>query len=167
MLVDLHDNPIGEMGKMEAHRKGALHRAISVFVFNRQGEMLLQRRAEHKYHSGGDWSNTCCSHPRPGEPVAKAADRRLWEEMKLACDLSHHFSFVYRAEFDGGLVEHELDHVFIGICDDDPDPDPEEIAEYRWATVEAVRDEMTERSEDFTPWFRVCFERVVAAPRLT
>ena len=166
VLVDLHDRPIGEMGKLEAHQKGALHRAISVFVFNVQGEMLLQRRADHKYHSGGLWSNTCCSHPRVGEPVARAADRRLWEEMKLACDLSHHFYFVYRAEFDRGLVEHELDHVFIGICDDQPDPDPDEVSEYRWATVDDVRREMTEHAGDYTPWFRICFERVVSAPRL-
>ncbi len=167
VLVDLHDNPLGEMGKLEAHQKGVLHQAISVFIFNRLGEMLLQRRAEHKYHSAGKWSNTACSHPRPGEEVARAADRRLWEEMKIASDLRHQFYFVYRAEFESGLVEHELDHVFIGLCDDQPEPAPEEVAAFRWATVDAVRRDMTERPQDFTPWFRVCFDRVVVAASVT
>jgi isopentenyl-diphosphate delta-isomerase len=166
VLVDLHDNAVGEMGKMEAHRKGVLHRAISVFVFNSEGEMLLQQRAESKYHCGGQWSNTACSHPRPGEVVAQAADRRLWEEMRLACDLAHRFSFVYRAEFDGGIVEHEFDHVFVGICDQEPTPNPDEVDNFRWANVGAVRREMTERSGKFTPWFRICFERAVSAPRI-
>lgn len=161
VLVDEHDAPLGEMAKLEAHEKGLLHRAFSVFVFNSRGELMLQRRAEDKYHSGGLWSNTCCSHPRPGESVETAAHRRLWEEMRLRCDLFSHFSFVYRAELDRGLVEHEYDHVLVGQSEVDPDPNPSEVAGWRWAPIDAIRRELSERPGDFTAWFRICFDRAV------
>jgi isopentenyl-diphosphate delta-isomerase len=124
VLVDAFDNDIGTMGKMEAHQVGALHRAFSVFVFNSSGELLLQRRAIDKYHSGNLWTNTCCSHPRAGEPTLDAAHRRLREEMGMACDLTDMFSFTYRTEFDDGLIEHEIDHVFVGYSDEAPNPVP-------------------------------------------
>ena len=114
ILVDQQDREIGVAEKLEAHRKGKLHRAFSVFLFNAKDEMLLQQRAAEKYHSGGLWTNTCCSHPRPGEPTEAAARRRLREEMGISCNLNKAFDFIYRAEFDNGLIEHELDHVFIG-----------------------------------------------------
>jgi isopentenyl-diphosphate delta-isomerase len=163
VLVDEQDQPLGEMEKLEAHRQGVLHRAISVFVFNGSGELLLQRRAAHKYHSAGLWTNTCCSHPRPGESVAEAAERRLMEEMGMDCPLTAQFSFVYRAEFEDGLIEHELDHVLTGHSDAEPTMNPDEVAEWRYASIEAVRDEMAAFPERFTPWFRICFERAVAA----
>ncbi len=163
VLVDSDDRPVGEMDKLQAHREGVLHRAISVFVFNSEGELLLQRRAPGKYHSGGLWTNTCCSHPRPGEPVSKAATRRLQEEMGMACDLEPRFAFVYRSELDGGLVEHEFDHVFVGTSDSEPVPDPAEVSEWRYASPEAIRHELEERPDRFTTWFRLCFESAVEA----
>ncbi|MFT5141456.1 MAG: isopentenyl-diphosphate delta-isomerase [Rhodothermales bacterium] len=162
VLVDKDDVPVGEMEKMEAHRLGVLHRAISVFVFDRKGDMLLQRRAAVKYHSPGLWTNTCCSHPRPNEDVQDAASRRLGEEMGLACELHRRFSFTYRAEFEGGLIEHELDHVFVGRSDDVPRPHPDEVSDWRYASVPQVRSEMELHPERFTPWFRICFERAVS-----
>jgi isopentenyl-diphosphate Delta-isomerase len=163
VLVDMDDCPIGEMEKMEAHRRGVLHRAISVFVFDRHGQMLLQQRAAAKYHSPGLWTNTCCSHPRPDEPVQSAAARRLKEEMGMTCSLERRFSFVYRTDFDDGLVEHELDHVFVGWTDDAPQPDPEEVAGWRYAPTHVVREEINRNPQHFTTWFRICFERAVAA----
>ena len=163
VLVDREDRPVGRMEKLEAHRRGLLHRAFSVFVFNHRGEMLLQRRAMDKYHSSGLWSNTCCSHPRPGEAVERAAERRLWEEMGMACDLDRRFSFVYRADFSSGLVEHELDHVFVGWSDAVPSPNPGEVAEWRYATPDEIRAEMEGDPALFTAWFRICFERAAEA----
>ena len=118
ILVNERDEPLGSMEKMEAHRKGALHRAFSVFIFNSRGEMLLQQRALKKYHSGGLWTNACCSHPRPGETNEAAALRRLREEMGFDTSLQQIFSFTYRASFNNGLTEHEYDHVFAGIYDE-------------------------------------------------
>lgn len=161
ILVDEDDAEVGAEEKMRAHRAGLLHRAFSVFVFNARGEMLLQRRASGKYHSGGLWTNTCCSHPRPGEPTAGAARRRLREEMGLDCALEEAFAFVYRAELGPDLWEHEYDHVFVGRCEAEPRPDPEEVEGWRWATVEEVRREMAEEPEAFTVWFRIAFERLV------
>ena len=159
VLVDLNDHPVGEMEKMEAHVKGRLHRAFSVFVFNRKGELLLQRRAVNKYHSAGLWTNTCCSHPRPGEDVSRAADRRLWEEMGLVCDLNRRFSFVYRSELEKGLVEHEYDHVFVGWTDTAPRPNPEEVDGCRYLSVDAIRGELEVDAASYTIWFRTCFEQ--------
>ncbi|MBO6574355.1 MAG: isopentenyl-diphosphate Delta-isomerase [Rhodothermales bacterium] len=159
VLVDPEDRPLGEMEKMEAHRRGVLHRAFSVFVFNRNGELLLQRRALDKYHSRGLWSNTCCSHPRPGETVEEAAVRRLREEMGMRCELEKSFTFVYRSTLDRGLIEHEYDHVLVGWCDTQPKINPHEVAEWRYASPAVIRQELIENAGDYTSWFRICFER--------
>lgn len=151
---------MGTMEKMEAHVKGVLHRAISVFIFNSKGEMLLQQRAHGKYHSPGLWTNTCCSHPAPGEASLAAAERRLQEEMGLTCRLEHAFWFQYKASFDNGLIEHELDHVFIGHTDETPTPNPEEAASWQYASPAAIREEMEENPARYTVWFRLLAERV-------
>lgn len=159
ILVDAQDNEIGLMEKQEAHQKGSLHRAFSVFVFNTDGELVLQRRAWHKYHSGGLWTNTCCSHPRPGETNLEAAQRRMREEMGMNCRLEHAFSFLYEQAV-GDLIEHELDHVFIGISDLAPRINPEEVAEWKAITMEDLQAEIASKPEEFTIWFRLCLERV-------
>lgn len=160
ILVDEKDLEVGVMEKMEAHLTGTLHRAISIFVFNEKGEFLLQQRAHEKYHSGGKWSNTCCSHPRPGERLVDAANRRLKEEMGINCNLLYWFCFTYRAELDNGLVEHEYDHVFIGITDDQPIPDPTEVAAIKYIDREALEDDIKQNPELYSEWFKLCFERI-------
>ena len=162
VLVDERDNVLGSLPKLQAHREGRLHRAISVFVFNSRGEMLLQRRASGKYHSGGLWTNACCSHPRPGEKPHQAAIRRLQEEMGVECALEYAFSFLYRAELDGGLTEHELDHVFVGEIDETPVPDPDEVSEWRWLSMEDVRAELEANPDSFTAWFPLAFNELSA-----
>lgn len=159
VLVDERDTEIGTMEKQRAHAEGRLHRALSVFVLNARGEMLLQRRAASKYHSGGLWTNACCSHPRPGEPVEAAARRRLREEMGIDCPLEPAFRFTYRADVGGGLVEHEYDHVFLARHDGDPAPDPDEVDAWRWVSVARLADEVADEPERFTPWFRMVFAR--------
>jgi isopentenyl-diphosphate delta-isomerase len=162
ILVDENDREIGTAPKLRAHHDGALHRAFSVFLFNSRGEVLLQRRAEDKYHSGGLWSNTCCSHPRPGEETDRAARRRLQEEMGMTVPLLPVFSFTYRSALAEALWEHEYDHVYIGRTDAEPRPDPSEVAGWRWASVEDVTAEMDRHPERFTVWFREPFEEIVA-----
>jgi isopentenyl-diphosphate Delta-isomerase len=158
ILVDHDDGELGTASKLPVHREGALHRAFSVFVFNDQGEVLLQRRADGKYHTAGLWSNTCCGHPRPGEETADAAARRLEEEMGFRCDLARLFHFIYRVELHPGLWEHELDHVFVGRYEDPPRPDPREVSDWRWVDLEALRREVAEQPERFTPWLRIVLE---------
>ena len=160
VLVDTYDQPVGHMNKLQAHIVGELHRAFSIFIFNYRGELLLQQRAFHKYHSGGLWSNSCCSHPRPGESVIDAANRRLDEEMGLSCDLVPAFSFVYRAAFENGLIENEFDHVLIGRSDMLPTPNEEEVASYRYASVGDIREDLGMDEDRYTAWFRLCIERV-------
>lgn len=160
ILVDSDDVPIGIHAKQDAHIAGLLHRAFSVFVFDSHGRALLQRRATAKYHSGGLWSNTCCSHPRPGESTLAAAQRRLFEEMGFNCPLSTAFSFVYRADVGGGLTEHEYDHVFIGHFDGDPAPDPTEVEDWRWISVEALKREVRARPDRFTYWFHCAWREL-------
>lgn len=162
VLVDARDNEIGTAPKLQAHVDGVLHRAVSVCVYDREGRMLLQRRAAEKYHSGGLWSNACCTHPRPGENPHRAATRRLAEEMGLETTLDHAFAFIYRAELDAGLTEHELDHVFIGVSERDPEPDPREVMEWRWAAPEELRRELEEAGDTFTAWFRILAPRLEA-----
>ncbi|MGZ5247928.1 MAG: isopentenyl-diphosphate Delta-isomerase [Flavitalea sp.] len=161
ILVDEHDNHIGEMEKMEAHRKGLLHRAFSVFIFNSKGEMLLQQRARQKYHSGGLWTNACCSHPFPGEAVIDAASRRLFEEMGFLVPIEKIFDFTYRAEFENGLTEHEFDHVFYGIYNDPVEYNRDEVMDYCYRSVEAVREDLERSPEKYTAWFRIVFPRVI------
>ena len=141
ILVDENDNPLGTMEKMEAHEKGVLHRAFSVFIFNNNGEMLLQQRAFSKYHSGGLWTNTCCSHPREGEPTIEAAHRRLQEEMGFDCEIEKAFDFIYKRELDQGLTEHELDHVFIGEFEGEVRFNKEEVNAYAYTPVQDVLEE--------------------------
>lgn len=157
ILVRPDDAPLGTAEKLHAHRTGALHRAFSVFVFRPDGALLLQRRAADKYHSAGLWSNTCCSHPRPGESTAEAAARRLREEMGFECDLASPFSFLYRADVGGGLIEHEYDYVFLGEWSGAPNPDPGEVSEWRWTAPATLRAELHSRPHRFTPWFHIAF----------
>lgn len=160
VLVDAADNAVGVMEKMEAHRKGLLHRAISVFIFNSSGELLIHKRADGKYHSAGLWTNACCSHPRDNEHPQDAAARRLREEMGMECGLQPLFTFVYRAELDHDLTEHELDHVFIGITDAAPQPDAEEVSEWKYISMQQVREELRTAPETYTEWFRIIFPRI-------
>ena len=154
ILVDEQDRELGRMEKLQAHREGKLHRAISVFIYNRQGELLLQQRASDKYHSAGLWSNTCCSHPRPGENTLAAAERRLKEEMGWHCKLEHRYEFIYKASLDQDLVEHEYDHVFVGINDARPQLNSAEVMAYRWISPETLLQELQEEPGKFTYWFR-------------
>ncbi|MFC3198552.1 isopentenyl-diphosphate Delta-isomerase [Parapedobacter deserti] len=159
ILVDEQDREIGSMEKLEAHRKGLLHRAISVFVFDSKGRLLLQQRAAHKYHTPGLWTNTCCSHPAPGETAAAAATRRLQEEMGLAVPLTFAFTFLYRAAFDNGLVEHELDHVFVGYTDSNPALNPDEAAAFHWAGLQEIGEGIKSNPDRYTAWFKLIYER--------
>jgi len=160
VLVDAHDREIGVAPKQEAHVRGLLHRAISVFLFDPDGNLLLQRRAVDKYHSGGLWTNTCCSHPTPDEPPHAAAVRRLQEELGIDSPLEFQFSFVYRTEFENGLTEHEFDHVFFGTGRYIPLPDPGEVAETRWVTPQELDQWMERAPDDFTFWFKHIYTRV-------
>ena len=159
ILVDENDNEIGLMEKMEAHEKALLHRAFSVFVFNKKGELLLQQRAIHKYHSGGLWTNTCCSHPRKGEEVIQSAHRRLMEEMGFDCELELKHKFIYKAPFTNGLTEHELDYIFTGEFETSPNPNAEEVASYRWISMDDLQKEIIEHPENFTVWFRIILDQ--------
>lgn len=159
-LVDQQDRELGIMEKMTAHREGKLHRAISVFLFNSRGELLLQQRAATKYHSSGLWTNTCCTHPRPGEPVADAAQRRLQEEMGVHASVLYRFHFLYKAELDQGLTEYELDHVFFAFSDQSPVPDPEEVSAWRYVSLEQLGRELALQPQQFTVWLQLIFDRV-------
>ena len=158
ILVDERDRELGSSEKMRAHREGALHRAFSVFVFDAEGRLLLQKRAAGKYHSGGLWSNTACGHPRPGEETRAAARRRLREEMNFDCELSEEFSFLYRAELGGGLVEHEYDHVFAGTFDGRPAPDPAEVEDWQWVTIEELRRAVADDPARHSRWLKIVVE---------
>lgn len=159
ILVTRDDEEIGIMPKMEAHQKAVLHRAFSVFLLNSENELLLQKRAAHKYHSPGLWTNTCCSHQRRGESNITAGKRRLQEEMGIQAELEEAFSFIYKAPFDNGLTEHEFDHVLLGRFNGTPRINPEEVSDWRWMPLEAVRQEIAENGEAYTAWFRIIFER--------
>ena len=159
ILVNEKDEEIGLMEKMEAHEKGLLHRAFSVFVLNSKNQLCIQRRALHKYHSGGLWTNTCCSHPRQGEINLDAANRRLFEEMGMSCELHKTLDFIYKAEFSNGLTEHELDHVFVGYSDVEPVINTDEVAEYKWVELEGLKLDIQENPQIYTEWFKIIFER--------
>ncbi|MCV9878223.1 isopentenyl-diphosphate Delta-isomerase [Brenneria izbisi] len=162
ILVDEADQPTGVMEKQEAHEKGLLHRAITVYVFNSRQQLLLQQRAIDKYHSGGLWSNTCCSHPAPGEKASQAAHRRLYQEMGLRCPLIPMFTLTYRLALENGLTEHEIGHVYFGVTDDIPQVSPEEVADYRYLSLEQITHDMETSPERFTAWFRLTFSRIPA-----
>ena len=158
ILVNEQDEPQGLMEKMEAHEKGLLHRAFSVFVVNKNNELLLQQRAHHKYHSGGLWTNTCCSHQRDGESNLDAAHRRLQEEMGFDCDLQKLTDFIYRAELDQGLIEHEFDHVFIGQWEGKPAFNPNEVADFKWIDVNELSGDMNQNPGMYTVWFKIIYD---------
>jgi isopentenyl-diphosphate Delta-isomerase len=166
VLVDERDAPLGSADKLEAHRSGTLHRAFSVFVFDGSRRLLLQRRAADKYHSGGLWANTCCSHPRPGEAVADAAHRRLREEMGFDCDLKPAGSFVYRASLGNGLTEHEYDHLLLGRFEGEPAPDPAEVSAWRFVPVPELRREMAAQPERFSAWLGPALARLAEQGQL-
>lgn len=159
VLVNEKDESIGRMEKIEAHEKGLLHRAISVFIFNEKGEMLLQKRALHKYHSAGLWTNTCCSHPRPGEDSKMAAERRLFEEMGINTSLIHKGQFIYKTEFSNGLTEFELDHVFTGIYNENPELNPEEAADFCWKSIPDIKIDIGTFPNSYTSWFKIALEK--------
>ena len=160
ILVDELDNSIGTMEKMEAHEKAILHRAFSVFVFNSNGEMLLQQRAINKYHSGGLWTNTCCSHPKPFEKTIAAAARRLKEEMGFETDLVKVFDFIYKAPFSNGLTEYEFDHVYIGLYNGTIMPNKDEVANYEYITLENIEQQLENDPSKYTEWFKIAFPKV-------
>lgn len=160
VLVNELDQEIGTIGKLEAHQKGLLHRAFSIFIFNEDHQLMLQKRALDKYHSPGLWTNTCCSHPRPSESIIDAAHRRLQEEMGFDCDLKQEFSFIYKAQFDNQLIEHELDHVVIGQFNGVPILNLKEVSDYRFEKIETINEELNKYPERFTAWFKICWQEV-------
>ena len=158
ILVDKNDNQVGLMPKLEAHEKGVLHRAFSIFIFNSKYELLLQKRASSKYHSGGLWTNTCCSHPREGEDTLDAANRRLDEEMGIKTSLRKVYDFIYKAELDNQLTEHEFDHVFYGVCDRDPKLNKDEAEDFKWIDMETLNNDIIKNEDNYTVWFKIAFE---------
>jgi isopentenyl-diphosphate Delta-isomerase len=160
ILVDESDEAIGAMEKMEAHRHGVLHRAFSVFIFNSNGQMLLQQRADTKYHSAGLWTNACCSHPAPGEEIKSAAEKRLQEELGFKAEIKPAFDFIYKVSFDNGLTEHEYDHVFVGYYDGEIKPDEDEVKEWKFMGMDDLAREMEREPDTFTSWFQIAFPKL-------
>ncbi len=162
ILVDKKDNQVGTMEKMSAHQNGGtLHRAFSIFLFNKENKLLLQRRALTKYHSGGLWTNTCCSHPQPGESIIEAGKRRLREELGIDCPLEEHFSFIYKANLDHDLTEHEFDHVLFGDYSGEAILNYDEVDSIKWLTLAEINKLMIEQPDDFTVWFKIVFDQVM------
>lgn len=159
ILVNESNQQIGTMPKMEAHEKAVLHRAFSIFIMNEKGETMLQQRAAHKYHSPLLWTNTCCSHQRVGESNIEAGKRRLQEEMGFTAELRELFSFIYKAPFDNGLTEHELDHVMMGNYNEEPILNADEVADWKWMRPENIKDDILESPDKYTAWFKIIFER--------
>ena len=160
ILVDIDDNPTGVADKMSAHLEGKLHRAFSIFIFNTEGKMLLQRRALSKYHSGGLWTNACCSHPLPEETTLAAATRRLKEELGFETAIEKIFDFVYKAEFENGLTEYEFDHVFAGEFDGEINFNKDEVMEWRFENISCIQESLLEKPEKYTVWFHIAFQKV-------
>lgn len=160
ILVDEHDDMIGVIGKMAAHKQALLHRAFSIFIFNRKGEMLLQQRAMSKYHSAGLWTNACCSHPVPGEKTEDAAQRRLKEELGFETPIGKIFDFTYKADFHNGLSEYEFDHVFAGEYEGEMEFNPEEVSEVVYKDMAVIKNEMQAEPQKFTAWFHIVFPRI-------
>ena len=159
ILVDVNDNQIGLMPKLEAHEKGVLHRAFSVFIFNKNGDLMLQKRSLSKYHSPGLWTNTCCSHQRDGESNIKSGKRRLNEEMGFETMLIEKTSFIYQAKFDNGLTEHEFDHILVGYYDKSPNINSDEVDSWKWMSMNNVQDDINEFPENYTAWFKIIFKK--------
>tara|TARA_B110000438_G_scaffold59478_1_gene59620 strand:- start:694 stop:1209 length:516 start_codon:yes stop_codon:yes gene_type:complete len=159
ILVDNNDNQLGLMEKMEAHEKAILHRAFSVFILNDNNELLLQKRALSKYHSPGLWTNTCCSHPRNGESVINAGLRRLKEEMGFETEISSLLSFIYKAEFDNGLTEHEFDHVLVGRYNKNPSINKSEVSDWKWTDLDFLKKDVVSNPDLYTVWFKIIFQQ--------
>jgi len=168
ILVDEKDNPIGFEEKIKAHQNGGkLHRAFSIFIFNSKGDVLLQLRSKKKHHFGGLWTNTCCSHPLKGEKLEDAVHRKLKQEFGFDTELKELLSFTYRADDPkSGLTEHEFDHVFLGKFDGKPKPNPEEIDDWKWTSVDQIRQDLENRPEKYTPWFRIVFDKVAKSSKI-
>jgi len=158
ILVNENNEAIGTEEKLKAHKEGRLHRAFSIFIFNSKGELLIQQRAKEKYHCGGIWANTCCSHPRHNETYEQAVHRRLKEEMDFDCELKKLFCFTYKAEFDNGLIENEYDCVFVGKFDGEPKPNPEEIMDYKWVSIEELNKDIKSSPEKYSVWLKIALE---------
>jgi len=159
ILVDKNDTQVGLMSKLDAHTKGILHRAFSVFVLNNNNEIMLQKRAYNKYHSGGLWTNTCCSHQREGENSIEAGKRRLLEEMGFETELKIITSFIYKVEFENGLTEHELDYLLIGKYLKSPVINKQEVADWKWMKVELIADDIKLNPNNYTSWFKIIFDK--------
>lgn len=159
ILVDQNDQELGLMEKIEAHEKALLHRAFSVFIYNQQGQLMLQQRALTKYHTPGLWTNTCCSHQMPGETNIQAGQRRLQEEMGFTTTLKETISFIYKAPFDNGLTEHEYDYILIGHFDGEPQINPEEVNDWKWMDLEAIKKDIHENPQTYTEWFKIIFKK--------
>jgi isopentenyl-diphosphate delta-isomerase len=160
ILVDTFDNPIGYLGKTETHKLGLLHRAFSVFIFNDNNQLLLQQRAKNKYHSGGLWTNSCCSHPRKNETTLAAAERRLMEEMGISTPLKKNFDFIYKATVDNELTEHEYDHVFFGNYNSSPIINTDEVMDWKYESLDNIKMRIQKKPNDYTEWFKICFDEV-------
>ena len=161
VLVNEQYQQVGIMEKMAAHVVPRLHRAFSIFLFNSKGELLLQQRAFSKYHSPGLWTNTCCSHPRDGEPMEKATARRLLEEMGMTCEMHEVFTFIYKAPVGLGLVEHEFDHVWFGYTDNTPIINTEEVAAWKYMSLDDIANDMKAHPESYTEWFKISFDEII------
>jgi len=167
VVVDVNDNVISLCPKTEAHKKGILHRAVSVFLINSNGEWLIQRRAKVKYHSAELWSNTCCTHPLPWESYHSAAMRALQKEMGMTCEIKYLFDFIYKADLEGDMKEYELDHVFFGICNEQPIVNVNEVSEYKYIRPEILKISIEQHPDIYTEWFKLVFERVYNELKIT
>lgn len=159
ILVNEKDEVLGLMPKMEAHEKAKLHRAFSVFIYNNKNQLMLQQRALTKYHTPGLWTNTCCSHQRVGESNIEAGKRRLQEEMGFTTDLEETISFIYKAPFENGLTEHEFDYILVGKYNEDPNPNPAEVADWKWIDLEDIKKDIAENPSLYTAWFKIIFDK--------
>ncbi|WP_318643456.1 isopentenyl-diphosphate Delta-isomerase [Flavobacterium ardleyense] len=159
ILVNEKDEQVGTMPKLEAHEKAVLHRAFSIFILNDKNEVMLQQRAAHKYHSPLLWTNTCCSHQRVGETNIEAGTRRLQEEMGFVTEIKELFHFIYKAPFDNGLTEHELDHVMVGYFNQEPQINEDEVASWKWMTTEDIKKDINNSPELYTEWFKIIFQK--------
>ncbi len=165
ILVDEQDNEIGVRDKLSVHQLGLLHRAFSVFIFNSRNELILQQRSDGKYHSPGLWTNTCCSHPKPGEKTIDACKRRLMEEMGMSCELEFSFSFMYKCKFSNGLTEHEFDHVYIGVTDELPVLNSNEVKDWKYISLNKLGKEIAVQPLNFTEWLKICYPKLASLTR--
>ena len=165
LLVNQQDQILGKMEKIEAHEKGLLHRAFSVFIYNDKNELLLQKRAFSKYHTPGLWTNTCCSHQRENESNIEAGKRRLQEEMGFNTELENQFSFIYKAPFSNGMTEHEYDHILIGYYNGEPQPNPDEVVEWKWMNLDSIEEDIHHNPDNYTAWFKILLEKYLGKLR--